>query len=191
MRVSFMKHDVCGMRKDETMNRAEKADEVALLKERFTASQIAILTDYKGLDVASLTSLRRQLDETESQFKVVKNRLAKIAIKDTSAECLEEHFVGTTAVATSNDPTGPAKVLAKFAKENENLKIRVGILDGKLLDLKNIEQLASMPSKDELIAKMMGSLQAPATNLVGVLSQLPRQVVNVLDAVRKQKEAQA
>jgi|APSaa5957512535_1039671.scaffolds.fasta_scaffold48914_3 large subunit ribosomal protein L10 len=173
------------------MNRAEKAAEIELLKERFASSQIAILTDYRGLDVASITSLRRQLDESQTNFKVVKNRLAKIAVKDTSAEPLSEYFVGTTAVATSDDPTGPAKVLMKFAKDHEQLKIRIGLLDGKLLDLKSVEQLATMPSKDELIAKLMGSMQAPATNLVGVLSQIPRQVVSVLDAVRKQKELQA
>ena len=174
------------------MNRAEKAAEVEKLKSRFVTAQLMILADYKGLSVASITDLRSKLREKQSSLKVVKNRLAKIAIKDTPVDVLNDHFVGATAIATTEiDPTGPAKVLTDFAKDNESLKIKIGFMDGKALDLNAIKTLASLPSKEELIVKLLGSMQAPATNLVNVLSQIPRQLVNVLSAIKEQKETQS
>jgi len=173
------------------MNRAEKSTEIESLKARFSKSLMTILADYKGLSVASLTDLRNNLRQRDSSFKVVKNRLAKIAIQDTPAKVLDEHFVGTTAVATTEtDPAGPAKVIVDFAKENESLKIKAGYLDGKLIDLNEIKALANLPAKEELIAKLMGSMLAPASNLVSVLVQIPRQLVNVLSAIKDQKEQQ-
>lgn len=174
------------------MNRSEKAQEVENLKKQFSNSVVTILANYNGLSVSALTELRGKLREKSSSLKVVKNRLAKIALKDTSAEGLASHFVGTTAVVTSeNDPAGPAKVLIDFAKDNEKLQIKHGFLDGKQLDFNAIKALASLPSKEELIAKMLGSMQAPATNLVSVLVQIPRQLVNVLSAVKDQKQSNA
>lgn len=171
------------------MNREQKVAEVESLKEKFAKSQLTVLANYKGLDVAAVTELRKKLFEKESQFKVVKNRLAKIAIKDTPFEALEEYFSETTAVTTvAEDVTGSAKVLTDFAKGNESLQIKAGFLDGKVIDAKEIKALASMPTKEELIAKLLGSMQAPATNLVSVLSQIPRQLVQVLAAVQDQKE---
>jgi len=153
---------------------------------------ITILADYKGLSVESLTDLRGKLRERDSSFKVVKNRLAKIAVKDLPIEELSEHFIGTTAVAVSeSDPAGPAKILTDFAKDHEQLKIKAGFLRGKSIDMNSIKELANLPSRDELIAKMLGSLQAPATNLVSVLSQVPRQLVTVLSAIKDQKETNA
>lgn len=173
------------------MNRVQKAAEIDGLKNRFINSQLTILAEYKGLSVSALTDLRRKLRGKQSALKVVKNRLAKIAVKDTAAQPLTEHFVGTVAVATTTaDPAGPAKILTEFAKDNELLKIRVGILNGKTLDIKGLKALASLPSKEELIAKLMGSMQAPARNLVTVLSQVPRKLVNVLSAIKDQKTKQ-
>lgn len=175
------------------MNRAEKNIEIEGLKQRFVAAQLTILADFKGLSVAEITDLRRRLREKNSTIKVVKNRLAKIALKDTPlAGVLSEHFVGTTSVTTTEmDPTGPAQVIAKFVKDNEKFKIKIGFFSGKALDEKGIMALASLPSREELIAKMMGSLLAPATNLVSVLVQVPRLLVTVLGAIKEKKASQA
>lgn len=174
------------------MNRSEKAAEIESLRERFASARLTILADYKGLSVASLTELRSQLRESSSTLKVIKNRLAKIAVEGSTAESLKDHFVGTTAVCTStDDPVGPAKVLVEFAKKNEQLKIKLGLLKEKPLDLSEIKALAELPSKEELLAKLVGSMNAPATNLANVLSQIPRQLVNVLSAIKDQKEQNA
>jgi len=174
------------------MNREQKAAEVESLKNRFSKAQIAILVNNKGLNVSDVTDLRRKLREKSSSFKVVKNRLVKIALKGTPFEILTDYFKDTTAVATSEiDLVGPAKVLTDFVKNNEKLELKIGILDGKVINIKDIQALANMPSKEELIAKMLGSLNAPATNLVNVLIQIPRQLVQVLAAVKDQKEKNA
>ena len=171
------------------MNRAQKAVEIESLKDRFAQSVVTILADYKGLSVAKLTELRQKLKEQDASFKIVKNRLAKIAVKDTPREDLTASFVGTTAMAVSDtNPVGPARVLVDFAKDNDQLKLKSGYLDGKIIGVNDIKHLASLPSKEELIARLMGSLLAPASNLVNVLSQIPRQVVNVLSAIRDQKD---
>ncbi len=171
------------------MNRSEKTKEIESLKARFVKSQLTILTEYKGLSVADITDLRRKLREKSGSLKVVKNRLAKIAAKDTNHEVLATHFKETVAMATcAADPTGPAKVLVEFAKTNEKLKIKVALLDGKIISQNEVKALADMPSKEQLIAMLLGSMQAPAQNLVRVLAQIPRQVVQVLSAVKTQKE---
>lgn len=173
------------------MNRTEKAAEIESLKSRFQSSLFTILADYKGLSVASITDLRRRLRKGDATLKVVKNRLAKIAAKDTPVEALSAHFVGTTAVAMSMaDPTVTAKALTGFAKENEKLVIKAALFEGKPLTIKEITALASLPSREELIAKMLGSMQAPARNLVSVLAQIPRQLVTVLSAIKDQKTTQ-
>lgn len=174
------------------MNRQEKVAEIESLKTRFSQSQLTIVTSYKGLNVASVTELRRKLCEKTGSFKVIKNRLAKIAAKGTSVEVLSPHFKDTAAVVTTGkEITAAAKVLTDFAKENDKLEIKLGLLDGKIINLKDIKALADMPSKEELIARMLGSFKAPATNLVNVLIQIPRQLVQVLAAVKDQKEKNA
>lgn len=173
------------------MNREQKAAEIENLKDRFCKAALTILADFRGLSVADMTSLRAELRRTNASFKVVKNRLARIAIQDTPAAVLSEHFVQTTAIATTEaDPTGPARILTKFAKDNENLKIKIGVMDGQTLDEDKIKELASLPSKEELVAKLMALCQAPLTNLVNVLSQIPRQLVNVLSAIKDKKQEQ-
>jgi large subunit ribosomal protein L10 len=174
------------------MNRQEKVEEIESLKTRFSQSQLTIVAGYKGLNVASVTELRRKLHEKTGSFKVIKNRLAKIAAKGTSVEVLSPHFKDAAAVVTTGkDMTAAAKVLTDFAKGNDKLEIKIGLLDGKVINLKDIKALADMPSKEELIAKMLGSFKAPATNLVNVLIQIPRQLVQVLAAVKDQKEKNA
>lgn len=171
------------------MNRNEKQDEINNLKQNFSKSQLAILADYKGLSSNDFNVFRRKLREKGSTVKVIKNRLAKIAAKETAFDVLISHLSGTIVMATTDaDPTGPAKALSDFAKSNEKIKIKVAAMQGKLITAKEVEALASLPSKEELIAKLLGSMQAPARNLVCVMAQIPRQVVNVLAAIRDQKE---
>ncbi len=170
------------------MNRTEKQKEVEKFSEKMQKSKSCIFADYRGLTVAQMTDLRQKLYQEKSTINVVKNRLAKRAIKSLSIEGLDEFFKGPTAVASSYaDPVSPAKILVKFAKDNEKLKIKAGYMDGKILDLNIIRELASLPSREILLAKMLGSMSAPATNLVGVLSALPRQLVQVINAIKEQK----
>ncbi len=171
------------------MNRDQKAVEIEKLKGKFSKAQIMIVTDYKGLTVEKFNLLRRKLVEKNSHIKVIKNRLAKIAVKDTPMDALAVHFKGTTAVATSDtDPVGPAKAYTDFVKENEQVQFKAAFMGGKVLSAAQVEALAKLPSREELVAKLMGSMQAPARNLVSVMAQIPRQVVNVLAAIRDQKE---
>lgn len=174
------------------MNRTEKSAEIEVLKNKFAKAPLMILADYKGLKVEQFNRLRRKLEEKDSSVKVVKNRLAKIAIQGTEWAQLSDHFKGTTSVTTAgSDPVGPAKVFTEFAKDNEVVKFKAGFMAGKVLSIREIEALAKLPSREELIAKMLGSMMAPARNLVNVLAQIPRQVVNVLAAVRDKKEKEA
>jgi large subunit ribosomal protein L10 len=174
------------------MNRQEKATEVENLKARITQSPLAILSDYSGLSSNDFNELRAKLRKTGSSIKVVKNRLVKIALKGSPQEHLLSKFVGTTAVTTSgHDPVAPAKVLIDFVKSHERIKLKVGSMNGRELSVSAIEALAKLPSREELIAKLLGSMSAPARNWVSVLAQVPRQVVNVLSAIRDQKQNQA
>lgn len=171
------------------MNKQEKGLEIESLKKRLVNAQFLILAEYKGIKVESFNQLRRKLHEKNSLIKVVKNRLAKLALKGTPMDILESYFKGTTAVAsTESDPTGPAKVIADFLKDNEQIKFKAAYMNGELLSQAQVTKLAKLPSREELIAKMLGSMMAPARNWVSVLAQIPRQWVNVLAAVRDQKE---
>lgn len=166
------------------MNRAQKTQEVELLKQKISDSQVVILVDYKGVAVNDFNDLRKKLREKDAEIKVIKNRLAKLAVRDSDNDILSDHFSGTIAMATSvTDPTSPAKVLVDF----EKMDIKAGAIGGKIISVDEIKALASMPSKEELIAKLLGSMQAPMNNLVSAMAQIPRQLVNVLSAVRDQK----
>jgi large subunit ribosomal protein L10 len=170
------------------VNREEKKQAVQELKERFQKASIALLADYKGLKANEINQLRRELRKQSAQLKVLKNTLAKIAVEGTELKDLKDQFQGTVAVITSEaDPVGPAKVLVQFAKEFEKPQIKMGALDGKLLSLAEIVALSKLPSREELLAKMLGSMLAPAQNLVNVLSAVPRQLVTVLAAIRDKK----
>ena len=169
---------------------------VADLKEKLTTSKGAVLTSYKGLTVAQDTELRRALREAGVDYHVVKNTMMRIAAKDAGLDALAEHLEGTTALATSEDAVAPAKVIVKFIKDNkledtEVLTIKVGLVEGKVIDVNEVKALAALPSREVLIAKLLGSMQAPISGTVGVLSGIIRNAVYVFEAVRKQKEEQA
>ena len=160
------------------------------LHERFTKSAIIVLTDYKGLDVASINDLRRKLRESNVEYQVVKNSLLVRASEDTEVASIKDHFKGPSAVAISyDDPVAPAKVLTQFAKDNQKLEIKVGVLNGKVLDVQAIKALASLPSREVLLAQFLSALNAVPVSFVRTIAEVPRSLVNVLTAIRDQKEA--
>lgn len=172
------------------MNRTVKQEQVALMREKLERAQAVFLADFRGMNVDKATTLRNELRAAAVDYKVFKNSLLELAAKETDFECLQPYLAGPTAVAISyDDPVAAAKVLSKFAKVPQGaFVLKAGVLSGKLLDVAQIQALADLPSREVLLAKMLGSLQAPATNFVGVLAALPGSLVRVLDAIRAQKE---
>ena len=160
------------------------------LHDRFSRSVIIVVTDYKGLDVAAMNDLRRKLRAENVEYQVVKNSLLVRAADETEVALIKAHFKGPSAVAISyEDPVAPAKVLTQFAKENDKLEIRVGVLNGKVLDVNSIKALASLPSREVLLAQLLATMNAVPASFVRALAEIPRSMLNVLTAIRDQKEA--
>ena len=171
------------------MNRDNKQELVTEMHERLARAKVVFLADFRGMDVGKATTLRNELRSASVEYKVFKNTLLERASQGTDMECLSPYLTGPTAIAISyDDPVSAAKVLSKFAKDPQGkFVLKVGVLSGKLLDVKQIQALAELPSREVLLAKMLGSMQAPATNFVGVLAALPGSLVRALDAIRAQK----
>lgn len=170
--------------------RPEKAAKVAELKELLTNSKCTILVDFCGLTVAQDTDFRRKMREAGVHYNVVKNTLLRIAAVEAGIEGLESSLEKNTAIAVApEDPVAVAKIICDFAKENKALKIKVGVLDGKVINADDIKALAALPPREVLVAKILGSMNAPITGFVNVLQGTIRNVVYALDAVRKQKES--
>lgn len=170
---------------------------VAEIKGWIESAKSVVVTSYKGLNVATDTQMRRELREAGVSYKVVKNTMLRLAAKDLGIEGLDSHLEGTTAIAFSTvDAVAPAKILVDFMKKNKLedpgiLTIKAGILDKKVLDDKEVKALAALPSKEELIAKLLGSMNAPLSNTVGLLSAIIRNAVGVVAALRDKKEKEA
>lgn len=168
---------------------------VANLKEQLTGAKGAVLVSYKGLTVAQDTKLRRSLREAGVSYHVVKNTMLRIAANELGIEGLESHLEGTTAMAVSSeDAVAPAKVISEFIKANkldaaEILTIKAGLLDGNVISVEEVKALAALPSREVLIAKVLGSMQAPISGMVNVLQGTIRNAVYVLEAIRQQKES--
>ncbi|MCG8567916.1 MAG: 50S ribosomal protein L10 [Desulfobacterales bacterium] len=172
------------------LNISQKKELVERLSEQLAGAEISILVDYKGLDVLAITELRAKLREAGVSMEVVKNTLLKLAAQDTDTALLNDFLKGPNALIVSqDDPVAPAKILVDFAKDHDKLEIKGGALGGKLLSVEDIKALSKMPSKEDLLAKLVYTLNAVPTNLVNVLSGVPRSFVNVLNAVKDQKDA--
>jgi large subunit ribosomal protein L10 len=168
----------------------DKKQIVEDLKEKFAATKVVIVTDYKGLNVAQMTELRRKLSEANVEYKVVKNTLLTRASEGTGAALLTDAFKGPSGIALSfDDPVAPAKVLTQFAKDNQKLEIKAGVMGGKILNLDAILALSKLPSREELLAQVLSAMNAVPAGFVRALADVPRRMVNVLSAIKDQKEA--
>jgi large subunit ribosomal protein L10 len=157
---------------------------------RFKRSQLVVLTDFKGLDVASVGDLRRKLKEAGIEYKVVKNTLMARASQDTPIAVMADHFKGPGAVAISYlDPVAPAKILTKFADDSKKLEIRAAVLNGKLIGASEVKALAALPSREVLLGQLLAVMIAVPTSAVRVLAGVPRALVTALSALRDKRQA--
>ncbi len=168
--------------------KAFKQEKVEAMKENFAKAKVAVVTEYRGLTVEEITNLRRKLQKEHSDYMVTKNTLAKLASKGTPFEVLAETLKGPVAIAFGfQDEVAPAKILTKFIKDVKKGEIIAAALDGKLLSAKETQVLADLPSKEELYAKMLGSINSPASGIVGAVNAVMSSLVRAMDQVAKQK----
>lgn len=172
-----------------SLDRSEKEKVMRGLKERLGRACGAFLVDYQGLNVEDLTKLRLELRETNIEFQVVKNRLLSIACQDTEAAVLKDYIVGPCALAlTYDDLVMPAKILTKFNRDYKALEIKIGQINGKIIELPAIERLARLPSREVLLSQLLFSLSSVPASFVRTLSEMLRRLVTVLEAIKGQKE---
>lgn len=162
------------------------------IKDKLEKSQGAVLTDYRGLNVAEVTELRTKLREAGIEFKVLKNTLTRIAAHQIGLEDLDPYLEGPTAIAFGvDDPVAPAKILSDFAKTHKALDIKAGILENKVIDFEGVKALADLPPREVLLARVLGGMQGPMYGFAGSLQGVLRKFVYALDAVREKKSAEA
>lgn len=173
--------------------KAQKTAMLADIKEKMEKAQVTILADFRGIPVAKITDLRTRLRKAGGEIKVTKNTIAGIAAKEIGIEGLEDYLKGPTVFAFSTeDPVAPAKILSDFAREiKQGLDIKAGVLEGKVINADGVKALADLPSREVLLAKVLGGMQAPMYGFASVLAANLRNLVYVLDQVRQQKEGQA
>ena len=172
-----------------SLNRQEKAIVIEEVSAQVAQAQSIIVAEYRGLDVAAVTVLRKTARESGVYLRVLKNTLARRALSGTPCEGLSEHLTGPLIYAVSQDPVGAAKVLSAFGKENDKLVVKAGALPNSVLDAQGVKALATMPSREELLSKLLGTMQAPVAQFVRTLNEVPTKFVRGLAAVRDQKQA--
>lgn len=167
-----------------------KVQNVDEIKEKINKAQSVVLVDYRGLNVAQLTELRSKYREAGVDYKVYKNTMMRFAFKDSGFEDFNEYLKGPSAVAFGfDDPVQAAKITAEFAKENEQLEIKAGIVDGKIIDVDGVKYLASLPPKEVLIAQVLGGINAPIQGFANVLQGTIRSLATVLNAIAEKQDA--
>jgi large subunit ribosomal protein L10 len=172
-----------------SLNRQEKAIVIEEVTTQVAKAQSIVVAEYRGLDVASVTVLRKTAREKGVYLRVLKNSLARRAVAGTPFEALSSQLTGPLIYGISADPVNAAKVLSEFAKSNDKLVIKAGSLPNSLLDANGIKALATMPSREELLSKLLGTMQAPIATFVRTLNEIPTKFVRGLAAVRDQKQA--
>jgi len=174
------------------LNRTEKEEVISKLHEKMAKAKAAILAEPRGLNVATVTELRKKFRDAQIDYKIVKNTLAQRAAKGTPVEPLAEQFVGPTALVMSyGDVVAPAKILADFAKDRDNFRIRTGVVEGKVIDAKGVQALARMPGLKELRGKIAGLIAQPATRLARIIGTPGQKLAQVVKARQEQLEKQA
>ncbi len=172
-----------------SVNRATKEKVVAEMKQDLKEAKAVIVTDYRGLNVAQITALRRSLYAEKIKYTVVKNTLARIATRDLGLEELDVYLEGPTAIAFGfDDPATPAKLITKYARDFDKLEIKGGLLEGRLIGLDKVRELAELPSREVLLGRVAGAFASPMTGFAGAMQGILRKFVATLDAVREQKE---
>ncbi|CCY25610.1 50S ribosomal protein L10 [Brachyspira sp. CAG:484] len=170
--------------------KAFKSEKIDAMKAKFEKAQVAVVTEYKGYSVEEITNLRRNLQKEGGDYTVTKNTLAKIAIKGTEFEALADLCKGPVAIAFGfEDQVSPAKIVSKFIKDSKKGEILGAVLDGKVLSVEETKALANLPSKEELYAKMLGSINSPASGIVGSINAVMASLTRAVAAVRDQKAA--
>ena len=172
-----------------SLNLEQKKAVVAEVSEALSGAQAAVLAEYRGLSVAQMTELRRQAREAGVFLRVIKNTLARRAVEGSDFACLQGELVGPLAFAASNDPVAVAKILSNFAKDNDKLLIKTGAMSGKVMSSDEIKALAILPGREQLLATLLGTMQAPIQKFVQTLNEVPASFVRVLAAVRDSKQA--
>ncbi|MEQ1882051.1 MAG: 50S ribosomal protein L10 [Burkholderiales bacterium] len=172
-----------------SLNLDEKKAAVAEIGAKVATAQTIVLAEYRGLEVSDMTKLRAKARNSGVYLRVLKNTLARRAVTGTPFEALAQHMVGPLAYGISTDPVAAAKVLSEFAKANEKFVIKAGAMPGQVMTTKEVATLATMPSREELLAKLMGTMQAPVAKFVRTLNEVPGRFVRTLAAVRDQKQA--
>ncbi len=169
-----------------------KKAEVTELSQKLKEAKSFVLADYRGLTVEQDTQLPKAMREARIEYTVVKNSIARFAIEENGYNALDEYLKGPTAIALSTqDPVAPSKVLSKYAKDYEKLDIKVGVVEGKIVDIEGIKSIANLPSREELVARVVGGLSGPLYGIVNVLNANIRGLVVALNAIAEKKQAEA
>ncbi len=171
------------------MNREEKKELISELKDVFADSELVVVTHYVGITVAEVSALRKSIREAGASFRVTKNRITRLALEGTDYAPLADMMTGPTAIAASKDPVAAAKAVVEFAKKNDKLVILGAVMNGKLLSPAEVKALASLPSLDEMRAKLIALIQTPATRIARISSEPAAQLARVVGAYARKEQA--